>query len=203
MFRLLVCDEKGVQHLAKRLLSQGGYTIWGGALFGGVTLIGGWVLLLLPLGQRLSTDKWPCHMEAPLGCTIHGANLAINRMPFAPFWPVAIPNENIHRCPGSREEMSTPIGWSVLEEQNEKSKSTLGDTMMLLESKRGFKDCPGFLYSTGSSGPKRGQKCYVTPAISGVPKQRRRKPEVKVYAGGHHDAPSIQVWIQRLSRFPQ
>ena len=42
------------------------------------------VVLLLPLGQRLSTDKWPCHMEAPLVCTIHGANLIINIMPLAP-----------------------------------------------------------------------------------------------------------------------
>ena len=35
--------------------------------------------------------------------------------------------------------------------------------------KRGFKDCPGFLNSTGRLGPKRGRKCYVTPAFSGVP----------------------------------
>ena len=38
------------------------------------------IVLLLPLGQRLSTDKWPCHMEAPLVCTIHGANLIIHTM---------------------------------------------------------------------------------------------------------------------------
>ena len=36
-------------------------------------------------------------------------------------------------------------------------------------TKRGFKDCPGFLNSTGRLGPKRGWKCYVTPAFSGVP----------------------------------
>ena len=36
-------------------------------------------------------------------------------------------------------------------------------------TKRGFKDCPGFLNSTGRLGPKRGRKCYVTPAFSGVP----------------------------------
>ena len=46
-----------------------------------------------------STDKWPCHMEAPLVCTIHGANLIINITPLAPFRPFAIPNENIRRCP--------------------------------------------------------------------------------------------------------
>ena len=38
------------------------------------------IVLLLPLGQRFSTDKWPCHMEAPLVCTIHGANLIIHTM---------------------------------------------------------------------------------------------------------------------------
>ena len=41
--------------------------------------------------------------------------------------------------------------------------------MMLLVSKRGFKDCFGFLNSTGRLGPKRGRKCYVTPAFLGVP----------------------------------
>ena len=43
--------------------------------------------------------------------------------------------------------------------QNQKSKPTLGVTMMLLVSKRRFKDCPGFLNSTGRLGPKRGRKC--------------------------------------------
>ena len=45
--------------------------------------------------------------------------------------------------------------------------------MVLLVSECGFKDCPGFLNSTGrlgpKRGPKRGQKCYVTLAFSGVP----------------------------------
>ena len=59
--------------------------------------------------------------------------------------------------------------------QNQKSKSTLGVNIMLLESKHGFKDCPSFLNSTGRLGPKRGRKCYVTPAFSGVPKQRGDK----------------------------
>ena len=41
--------------------------------------------------------------------------------------------------------------------------------MMLHATKRGFKDCPGFLNSTRRLGPKRGRKCYVNPAFSGVP----------------------------------
>ena len=41
--------------------------------------------------------------------------------------------------------------------------------MMLLGAKHGFKDCPGFLNSTARLGPKRGRKCYITPAFSGVP----------------------------------
>ena len=81
------------------------------------------------------------------------------------------------------------LGGPQQREQNQKSKSTLGVTMMLLESKCGFKDCPGFLNSTGRLGPKRGRKCYVTPAFSGVPKQRGTKSEVKTSARGHHDAP--------------
>ena len=44
-----------------------------------------------------------------------------------------------------------------------------GVTMMHHATKRGFKDCPGFLNSTGRLGPKSGRKCYVTPAFSGVP----------------------------------
>ena len=43
--------------------------------------------------------------------------------------------------------------------------------MMHHATKRGFKDCPGFLNSTGRLGPKRGRKCYVTPAFSGVPSE--------------------------------
>ena len=84
--------------------------------------------------------------------------------------------------------------------QNQKSKRTLGVTMMLLVPKRGFKDCPGFLNSTGRLGPKRGRKCYVTPASS---QQRGTKSDVTTYARGHHDAPSTKAWIRRLSRFPQ
>ena len=53
--------------------------------------------------------------------------------------------------------------------QNQKSKPTPGVTMMHHATKRGFKDCPGFLNSAGRLGPKRGRKCYVTPAFSGVP----------------------------------
>ena len=34
--------------------------------------------------------------------------------------------------------------------------------MMHHATKRGFKDCPGFLNSTGRLGAKRGRKCYVT-----------------------------------------
>ena len=71
------------------------------------------IVLLLPLGQRLSTDKWPCHMEAPLVCTIHGANLIINIMPLAPFRPFAIPNENIRRCPRGQRTNPNDVAQAV------------------------------------------------------------------------------------------
>ena len=54
-------------------------------------------------------------------------------------------------------------------EQYQNSKPTPGVTMMHHATKRGFKHCPGFLNSTGRLGPKRGRKCYITPAFSGVP----------------------------------
>ena len=65
-------------------------------------------------------------------------------------------------------------------------------------TKRGFKDCPRFLNSTGRLGPKRGRKCYVTRAFSGVPK-KATKLEVKTHAGGHHDAPRNKAWIVPVS----
>ena len=61
------------------------------------------------------------------------------------------------------------LGGPQQREQNQKSKPTPGVTMMHHATKRGFKDFPGFLNSTGRLGPKRGRKCYVTPAFSGVP----------------------------------
>ena len=66
------------------------------------------------------------------------------------------------------------LGGPQQTEQNQKTKSTLGVTMMLHATKRGFKDCPGFLNSTGRLGPKRGRKCYVSPAFSGVPNKRNK-----------------------------
>ena len=56
-------------------------------------------------------------------------------------------------------------------EQNQKSKPTPRVTMMHHATKRGFKDCPGFLNSTGRLGPKKGRKCYVAPAFLEVPKE--------------------------------
>ena len=61
------------------------------------------------------------------------------------------------------------LGGPQQREQNQKSKPTPGVTLMHHATKRGFKDCPGFLNSTGRLGPKRGRKCYITPAFSGVP----------------------------------
>ena len=55
--------------------------------------------------------------------------------------------------------------------------------MMHHATKRGFKDCPGFLNSTGRLGPKRGQKRYVTPAFSGVPNKREQNQKTKTPPG--------------------
>ena len=57
------------------------------------------VVLLLVLGQSLSTDKGPYHMEVPPVCRIYGANLIIHIVSLCPFGPLAIPNENIRQCP--------------------------------------------------------------------------------------------------------
>ena len=75
-------------------------------------------------------------------------------------------------------------GGPIKGEQNQKSKPTLRVTMMHHATKRGFKDCPGFLNSTGRLGPKKGRKCYVTPAFSGVPiegkQNQKSKPSLRV-----------------------
>ena len=56
--------------------------------------------------------------------------------------------------------------------------------MMHHATKRGFKDCPGFLNSTGRLGAKRGRKRYVTLAFSGVPNKggqnQKSKPTLRV-----------------------
>ena len=87
--------------------------------------------------------------------------------------------------------------------QNQKSKRTLGVTMMLLVPKRGFKDCPGFLKRPRRVGAQKRAEMLRHPCILAGPQQRGTKSEVTTYAGGHHDAPSTKAWIQRLSRFPQ
>ena len=55
--------------------------------------------------------------------------------------------------------------------------------MMHHATKRGFKDCPGFLNSTGRLGPKRGRKCYITPAFSGVPNKGGQNQKSKPTPG--------------------
>ena len=61
------------------------------------------------------------------------------------------------------------LGGPQQREQNQNSKPKPGVTMVHHTTKRGFKDCPGFVNSTGWLGPKRGPTCYITPAFSGVP----------------------------------
>ena len=68
-------------------------------------------------------------------------------------------------------------------EQNQKSKPTLGVTMMHHATKPGFKDCPGLLNSTGRLEPKRERKCYVTPAFSGVPNKGEQHQKSKPMPG--------------------
>ena len=71
------------------------------------------IVLLLLLIQHLSTDKWPCHMGAPLVRTIHGANLIIHTMSLHPFGPLAIPNQNIRRCPRGQRTNPNDVAQAV------------------------------------------------------------------------------------------
>ena len=95
------------------------------------------VVFRLSLGQSLSTDKGPYHMEAPRVCTIRGANLIIHIMSVYPFGPLTIPNENIRRCPGASGQIQTmlpTLSMATVALYNQKSKRTLGATMMPLVS---------------------------------------------------------------------
>ena len=80
------------------------------------------------------------------------------------------------------------LGGPQQREQNRKSKPTPGVTMMHHARKRGFKDCPGFLNSTGRLGPKRGRIVPVSsmlhhPCILGGPQQREQNRKSKPTPG--------------------
>ena len=96
----------------------------------------------------LSSNEWHNDMNPAFISAIMAPNFKIKEIPSGTRRSVPIPNQR---------------------ERNRKSKPTPGVTMMHHATKRGFKDCPGFLNSTGRLGPKRGRKCYITPAFSGVP----------------------------------
>ena len=137
-----------------------------------------------------------------------GSNLVQQRAQTSPSSPTTS-SSSLSSCVGAVHTCASTCshgpygGYRTCLRINQKSKPTPRVTMTHHATKRGFKDCPDFLNSTGRLGPKRGRKCYVTPAFSGVPKRRGTKSEVKTYARGHHDAPRNKAWIQRLSRFPQ
>ena len=95
--------------------------------------------------------------------------------------------KNCCKCPKEGRNATSPLhsrGSPKEGEQNQKSKPRPRVTMMHHATKRGFKDCPGFLNSTGRLGAKRGRKCYTTLAFSGVPNKggqnQKSKPTLRV-----------------------
>ena len=62
-----------------------------------------------------------------------------------------------------------PDGWGPKEGRNATSPLHSRGHHDAHAMKRGFKDCPGFLNSTGQNWPTWGQTGYVTPAVSGIP----------------------------------
>ena len=94
------------------------------------------------------------------------------------------------------------LGGPQITEQNQKTKSTLGVTMMLHATKRGFKECPVSSIAPEGWGPKEGGNA-TSPLHSRGSPNNGTKSEDKVYARSHHDAPRNKAWIQRSSGFPQ
>ena len=74
--------------------------------------------------------------------------------------------------------------------QNQKSKPTPGVTMMHHATKRGFKIVPVSSIAPEGWGPKEGGNATSSLHSRGSP-TKETKSEVKTYARGHHDAPSI------------
>ena len=72
------------------------------------------------------------------------------------------------------------LGGPQQREQNQNSKPTPGVTMMHHATKRGFKDCPVLLNSTGQNWPTCGQTGYVTPAVSGIPTAIERGGRIRI-----------------------
>ena len=71
------------------------------------------VVLLLLIGPSLSTDKWPCNMEAPLVCTIHRAHLIIHIMSLGPLRSFPIPNEQICQCSADNGQIQIDINMAT------------------------------------------------------------------------------------------
>ena len=69
-------------------------------------------------------------------------------------------------------------------------------------TKRGFKDCPGSLDSTRGLGPKEGRNATSPLHSQGSP-TKRTKSDVKTYAWGHNDAPSISKYGSLVQRDAQ
>ena len=139
------------------------------------------VVFLLAVRQSLSTDKGPCHMEAPLVCTIHEANLKINTMSLAPFRPFAIPNQNIRRCPGGQRTYP-----------NDVPKAINGNCYFVHTSgiSRHHKGC---LYLLG--GPKEGGNA-TQPCILGDPQTKGEKIRIgcltPAFSGAHKRAEMLR-----------
>ena len=64
------------------------------------------IILLLRIGQSVSTNEWPCHMEAPLVCNMRGAHLIGHKMSPGPFGSFAIRNQHIRHYP--RQQRTNP-----------------------------------------------------------------------------------------------
>ena len=86
------------------------------------------------------------------------------------------------------------LGGSQQKRKNQKSKRTLGVTMMLLRAKRGFKNCPGFLNSAVRLGEEGGNA--TSPLHSRGSPTKRTKSEIKTIPRSHHDAPTtLAFWV--------
>ena len=94
------------------------------------------------------------------------------------------------------------LGGPQQTEENQKTKSTPGITMMLHATKRGFNDCLVSSIAPEGWGPKEGGNA-TSPLHSRGSPTNGTKSEVKVYARGHHDAPRIKACILIMSWFPQ
>ena len=110
-----------------------------------------------------------CNLSTPGGECLPGARPAryfsINYPDFSPRFTLP------WRSPPSRPHCTAHLPYKARFKVHMHAFQELRNKTQRNAKQKRNDDCPGFLNHTGRLGPKRGRKCYITPAFSGVPNE--------------------------------